>query len=89
MPSDTPTASPVRYHKSPLREKSPRRHIDFPEINGHTQKFDQSLEQRNNPRRDVTHYESPPRRRLRETEDVAIQEYHESKIFKSSQKIKI
>jgi hypothetical protein len=44
-------------------------------------KFDKSLQDRGNPRRDVVHFESPPRRRLRETEDVAVKVYHESKIL--------
>jgi len=79
MPSGTPSQSPVRYIRSPQRETHERKQLDFSAINGHTQKFDQNLDERNYPRRDVTHYESPPRRRLRETEDVAVVDYHESR----------
>jgi len=78
MPSDTPSPSPVRYIKSPQRETQERKQLDFMSINNHTIKFDQSLDERSHPRREVTHYESPPRRRLRETEDVAVVDYHES-----------
>ena len=35
---------------------------------------------RENPIRDVTHYESPPRRRLREQEDEVLKTYYESKL---------
>ena len=38
------------------------------------------IDHRENPRRDVIHYESPPRRRLREQEDEVIKTYHLGKL---------
>jgi hypothetical protein len=41
--------------------------------------FNESLDKRENPRRDVTHYESPPRKRDREEDDKIIQGYQRIK----------
>jgi hypothetical protein len=78
MPQRTPSASPVKYFHSPHKGNR-NRTFNAQEIRDHGAKFDKSLDVRNYPRRDVVHYESPPRRRLRETEDEAIKVYHQSK----------
>ena len=41
-------------------------------------KYDELIQSRENPRRDVVHYESPPRKRLREQEDKVIKGYLEA-----------
>ena len=78
MPQRTPSASPVR-HYTKLNRASRNRPYGAVELNQHSDKIDRGLDDRSYPRRDVVHYESPPRRRLRETEDEAVKVYHESK----------
>lgn len=82
MPQKTPNRSPVKYCKSPNRQTRIRAY-KAEEINQHKARFDKSLDDRSYPRRDVVHFESPPRRRLRETEDDAIKVYHESKCIQN------
>jgi hypothetical protein len=45
--------------------------------------FNASLNKRDHPRRDVTHFESPPRRRARETEDKVLEDYHRARILEA------
>lgn len=48
-------------------------------IKQHLIEIDQTNNRRENPKRDVTHFESPPRRRLREDEDAILKYVHEGK----------
>lgn len=73
-----PSISPARQVKSPQRNTNDRKHIDFDTIKGHTSNYDQSLDQRNYPRRDVTHYESPPRRRITDNQGASPAKHPES-----------
>jgi hypothetical protein len=75
MPQRTPSTSPIKHFKSPCRSKKSRIY-GVEELRNHRDRFDKNIDDRNYPRRDVVHFESPPRRRLRETEDEAVQVYH-------------
>lgn len=61
--------SPFNYI---MKEKDMREHV---------KEFNQTLDKREHPRRDVTHFESPPRRRGREQEDKVLEDYHNAKMI--------
>jgi len=47
----------------------------------HEEQMDEVIFKRENPTRDVIHFESPPRRRLRIREDEVLESYQECKKF--------
>jgi hypothetical protein len=46
----------------------------------HEQELEETIFKRENPKREVIHFESPPRRRLRVKEDEVLESYQECKI---------
>ena len=92
-PSKSPNQQKIRTYREKPRKAHPRTNFsprntnfspktkfyDAKMIYDHEVKVDKDLDDRCYPRRDVIHYESPPRRRLRMAEDDAIEEYHQSK----------